>query len=191
MVYFGGHRNSISTQSWSQCLFTHFFLLWRLNLAYLRSLFKKKINNQSFIWLFFQSGFVFFLWLKSDEFSMSGCPVVSSVPEHWSCTDCSQQWAWQLCWLWYRFLLCLSPECVQFMALECVCWMPELFVCKISLGVSVVVMSTVWRYCVHLGWFGSSRLSMCLALLNPWGTWLCWRIVTLLELDYLLPVLPV
>lgn len=27
------------------------------------------------------------------------------------------------------------------MGLECVCWMPELLVCRISLGVSVVVMS--------------------------------------------------
>lgn len=187
MVYFGGHRNSISTQSWSQCLFTHFFLLWRLNLAYLR---RRSTTSPSSDFFFSQVLFFSCGWnqMSLAWVAVQLCPAclntgaaqtaASSGPG--SCagfgTDSCCAWAQSVC------------SC---MALECVCWMPELFVCKISLGVSVLVMSTVWRYCVHLGWFGSSRLSMCLALLNPWGTWLCWRIVTLLEPDYLLPVLPV
>lgn len=79
------------------------------------SLFKKQINNQSFIWLFFSQVFLSCDWNQMSlvRVAVQLCPKHSSVPKHQSCTDCSQQWAWQLCWLWYRFLLCLSPEAVQ------------------------------------------------------------------------------
>lgn len=156
MVYFWGHRSFISTKSWSQFLFTYFFLLWRLNLVYLRSRWTITPSSD----FFFSQVFLSCDW---NQMSLAWVAIQLTkhgfVPKHQSCTDCSQQQAWQLCWLWYRFLLCLSPEAVQLHGtgvwVDKSCWMPELFVCRISLGMSVVVMEprvfTVWRYCVHSG----------------------------------------